>query len=184
MSRCNSPLFGANQPRFGMPAHLAAVAFASILGAAGLSRPAFSRDFSIGSITVEQPWSRATPGSSKTGIGYLVIRNSGNLPDRLTRVTTPISESASPHSMSMKDGVMTMRPLAGGVVIPAHGRIALKPGSDHLMFDGLKHPLKKGDSFPAVLTFEKAGDLPVSFDVEAIGAQAPSGQGGSPEANH
>ena len=140
---------------------------------------AVSRDFTTGSITVAQPWSRATPGGSKVATGYLVIRNAGDTPDRLTAASTEVSGKVSPHTMTMKDGVAMMRPITEGVVIPAHGAVAFKPGSDHLMMEGLKRPLKKGESFPGTLTFEKAGTVPVTFDVEDVGAQGASGGGGT-----
>ena len=140
---------------------------------------ALARDFTIGTLTVEQPWSRATPGGAKVAIGCLVVKNAGDAPDRLTSVTTEVAAEASPHTMSMKDGVMIMRPILGGVMIPAHGTVTLGPGSDHLMLEGLKHPLKKGDHFMGSLTFEKAGTLGVVFEVESIGVQAPTGQGGN-----
>jgi copper(I)-binding protein len=35
---------------------------------------------------------------------------------------------------------------------------------------GLKQPARQGESFPATLTFEKAGSVTVEFQVEAIGA--------------
>ena len=42
------------------------------------------------------------------------------------------------------------------------------------MFEELKRPLKQGDSFSGVLTFEKAGPVNVTFVVEAMGAAAPA----------
>jgi copper(I)-binding protein len=79
--------------------------------------------------------------------------------------------------MAVKDGVMTMRQLPDGLPIPAKGAVALKPGSYHLMFLDLKHPLKKGEPFSGTLTFEKAGTVAVTFAVEDIGATDPA-QGG------
>ena len=41
----------------------------------------------------------------------------------------------------------------------------------------LKAPLKKGHKVPITLAFEKAGQAKITFEVEAIGASAPtSGQ--------
>jgi len=80
--------------------------------------------------------------------------------------------------MSMKDGVMTMRPLPDGLMLPAGGEVALEPGGYHLMFIGLKKMLKQGDSFAGTLTFEKAGTVEVSFTVEAIGAGGMKNKGG------
>ena len=50
------------------------------------------------------------------------------------------------------------------------GSVALEPNSYHLMFTDLKEPLKEGDEFSGTLTFDKAGALDVTFEVEGIGA--------------
>ena len=72
--------------------------------------------------------------------------------------------------MTVKDGVMTMRKVDGGVEIPANGTLKLAPGGYHLMFIGLKKQPKQGEKFAATLTFEKAGPVAVEFAVEAMGA--------------
>jgi copper(I)-binding protein len=135
---------------------------------------ALGHDAKIGSITIEHPWSRATPGGAAVAAGYLTIRNNGERPDRLVSVTTDIAGSAEVHEMKMADGVMQMRPLHDGVVVPAGGEVALKPGANHLMFVGLQRPLKEGESFAATLAFEKAGSVEVTFMVEKPGATAPA----------
>ena len=71
--------------------------------------------------------------------------------------------------MGVKDGVMTMRPVSGGLEIPAGGKVALKPGGYHLMFMALKRQPKQGEKFQATLTFEKAGSVTVDFVVEGMG---------------
>jgi copper(I)-binding protein len=80
--------------------------------------------------------------------------------------------------MSVNNGVMTMAPLPNGVTIPAGGTVAFKPGSYHVMFVDLKHPLKQGDHVKAKLTFERAGSVDVDFHIEAMGAT------GTPEHAH
>ena len=75
----------------------------------------------------------------------------------------------------MQDGVMKMRELAGGLPIEAGKAVSLAPGGYHLMLIQLKAPLKKGDQVPVTLTFEKAGKVDVTLDVQGIGAQQPSG---------
>ena len=65
---------------------------------------------------------------------------------------------------------MRMRPVRGGLAIPAGGAVALKPGGYHLMFMGLKRPLKKGERFPVTLRFQTAGTLKVQFAVQPIGS--------------
>jgi copper(I)-binding protein len=72
--------------------------------------------------------------------------------------------------MSMKDGVMHMRPLAGGVTIEPGKSLVLSPSGFHLMLMDLKKPLEQGQSFDATLHFEKAGPLKVKFQIGGIGA--------------
>jgi copper(I)-binding protein len=158
----------------------AATLFASLLSFPFLlfSAPgAWAHEFKVGALKIIHPWARATPGGAKVAAGYVVIRNEGAEPDRLVSASAEVAGAAMIHEMAMSDGVMTMRMLDDGVVIPAHGEIALKPGSYHLMLEDLKQPLKEGESFKGSLTFEKAGTVDLTFFVEAIGAKAPAHEG-------
>jgi hypothetical protein len=69
----------------------------------------------------------------------------------------------------MENGVMKMRPVGPLVIAPGQSA-TLKPGANHVMFIGLKHPLKEGETFPLTLSFEKAGDVQVMVQVERAGA--------------
>jgi len=149
-----------------------AAAFALALSFAGL-HGALAHEFKLGDLEIEHPWSRATPPGAKVAGGYFTVVNHGGAADRLVSVTSDISARAEVHEMAVKDGVMTMRPVDGGVEIPAGGKVELKPGGYHLMLMDLKRPAKQGETFPATLTFEKAGSVVVQFQVE--GMNAPGG---------
>ena len=138
-----------------------------------------AHDHQAGSIVIEHPWSRATPPGAKVAAGYLVIRNESSEPDRLVGATAEIAGRAEIHAMEMKGGVMTMRPVEGGVEIPAGGEVKLEPGSYHMMFMDLARPLKEGDHFAGSLTFEKAGTVAVDYAVGSLGAKPDhAGHGG------
>jgi copper(I)-binding protein len=77
--------------------------------------------------------------------------------------------------MKMNNGVMTMRPLEKGLPIEPGKTVTLAPGGYHLMLLDLKSPLKQGDKVPVTLEFEKAGKVKLTFDVQGMGAQAPTG---------
>jgi len=126
-----------------------------------------------GSLEIVHPWSRATPGGAHVAVGYVTVANKGAAPDRLVSAAAEISDKADIHEAGMKDGVMSMKRV-DGIAIASGGTLALKPGSWHIMFTGLKRPLKQGETFPGSLTFEKAGKVAVEFTVEATGATAPS----------
>lgn len=150
-------------------ARLRRVALAAALALLALG-PAAAHEFKSGPIEVVHPWARATPPAAKVGGGYAEIRNDGPEPDRLVSVTAEVAGRVEIHEMAVKDGVMTMRPVEGGVPVPANGSAALAPGGYHLMMLELKRPLKAGESFAGTMTFEKAGTVAVTFDVQAIGS--------------
>lgn len=130
-----------------------------------------------GQLQLTDVWARATPGKAETGAAYLTIVSS--VPDRLTAVATPEAKTAELHNMTMEGGIMKMRPLPNGVELPAGQAVMLKPGATHIMLMGLKQPLKKGDTFPLTLSFEKAGTKEVAVAVEAAGAMGPQAAGPS-----
>lgn len=132
-------------------------------------QPAFAHDYKIGQLEIGHPWARMTPAGAKVGGGYLSVENDGKEADRLVSGTAEISDRVEIHEMTVKDGVMNMRMLADGVEIPAGGEIKLAPGGYHLMFIGLKQPLKQGESFKGTLTFSKAGTVDVEFKIEGMG---------------
>jgi copper(I)-binding protein len=131
-----------------------------------------ARDFQSGDLTIRQPWSRATPKGAQVATGYLLVKNTGRDPDRFVGGSCDFAGRLEIHEMSVKNGVMTMRPVPKGLEIKPGASIELKPGSFHIMFTQLKHPLKRGDVVKATLTFEKAGDVPVDFVVEDFGAKS------------
>lgn len=143
--------------------------------------PALAQAFKAGDIVVEKPWARATPKGAEVGGGYLVIRNNGAAPDRLTGIKADFA-TVEVHQMTTENGVSKMRELKDGLSIPAHGSVGFSPGGYHLMFTHLTHPLTEGESVKVTLDFEHAGSVPVAFPVMGIGAAGPEpmrGMGGS-----
>lgn len=136
--------------------------------------PALAAPVKAGDLTIESPWARATPKGAEVGAGYLTIKNDGAAADRLTAVITDFA-TVQVHEMKMSKSVMQMREVAGGLEIPAHKTVALAPNGFHLMFTQLKHPLVKGQTVKATLTFAHAGQVAVDFPVMGVGAP---GQGG------
>lgn len=142
-----------------------------------------------GDLVIDTPWSRATPGGAKVGGGYLRITNTGAAPDRLVGASFAVAGRTEVHEMAVRDGVMTMRPLNDGVVIPAGGSVEFAPGGYHLMLLDLKAPITAGTPLSGTLTFEKAGKVEVPFQVRAVGAPAPGATsapagGGHDHGNH
>lgn len=139
--------------------------------------PAQAASIKIGDLTINSPWARASPKGAEVGAGYFAIENHGATDDRLTGVA---ADFATPqlHEMKMKDGVMEMREIVGGLAIPAHKTVTLAPGGSHLMFLNLKHPLTRGETVKATLSFEHAGTVAVEFPVLGVGSPGPAAMKG------
>ncbi|TIW92846.1 MAG: copper chaperone PCu(A)C [Mesorhizobium sp.] len=158
----NSSFLRHFEERLGITVFLLALLFVG-------AQAVFAHEFKVGDLEIVHPWSRATPPGAKVAGGYFTVTNTGSSPDRLLSISSEISAKAELHEMGVKDGVMAMRPVTGGLEIPTGGKVALAPGGYHLMFVGLKRQPKQGETFPATLIFEKAGTVTVDFAVEGIG---------------
>ncbi|HEX3937910.1 MAG TPA: copper chaperone PCu(A)C [Xanthobacteraceae bacterium] len=154
------------------------LAFAALL--IGFAAPALAQGASSTSITVQQPWSRATPNGAKTGAVYMTIDNKSGTADALTGASSDVADKVQVHEMKVENGIMQMREITGGLPVPANGSVVLKPGSYHVMLIGLKKQLTAGETFPLKLTFAKAGTISVTVPVQAMGANmaAPNDKGG------
>jgi copper(I)-binding protein len=149
----------------------------SIFLAAVAAYPASAHDITKGDIVISAPWSRATPAGASVAAGYLAITNKGLSADRLVSFSTDLAGQPEVHEMAHEGGVMKMRPLPKGLVIPAGGTVKLEPGGYHLMLLQLKKPLAQGQRYKATLVFEKAGTVEVEFEVKGIGEGQKKGHG-------
>jgi copper(I)-binding protein len=135
---------------------------------------AAAETYSAGDLQIVNPWTRATPGGATVGAGYLAMANKGPETDRLIGGSVDPASRIELHTMAMENGIARMRQVPS-VEIKSGATVELTPGGTHMMFVGLKQPLKQGQKLKGTLVFEKAGTVPVEFTVEAIGAPAPSG---------
>ena len=147
-----------------------AAAGAMLLAGTAAAQPATK----LGALTITAPWVRPTPPGAPTAAGYLTVANAGATTDRLVGATTPAAASVEVHQMSMTGGIMKMRPVRGGLVIPPGKAATLAPGGYHLMLIGPKHRLVAGQSVIITLIFRHAGKVDVRFPV-ANGADAKAG---------
>jgi copper(I)-binding protein len=135
----------------------------------GLSFSGHGQEAKVGSIKVENAYTRATvPGQQVAG-GFMKIENKGAA-DQLVSASSPVAGEVQLHEMAMDGNVMKMRQVKD-IAVPAGGAVELKPGGLHLMFMNIKAPLTAGESVPVKLKFAKAGEVEVKMPVNAMGAQ-------------
>ncbi len=130
-------------------------------------------------VKVDKAWARATvQGQKGTGAVMSLTASEGT---RLVGLSSPVAGSAEVHEMKMDGDIMKMRPVGGGLELPAGKTVELKPSGYHVMLLDLKAPLAKDSSIPMTLTFKNAKgvesklNVTVPVAVAAPGAAAASG---------
>jgi copper(I)-binding protein len=121
-------------------------------------------------VRVTNAWCRAAPTGALAGGCYVTLTAAAN--DRLVAVETAAADHGEIHTMDMTAGVMRMRQLKDGIVLPAGQPVELKPGARHLMIIGPKQPLTLGGLVPLTLRFEKSPPISLKAPIRAPGARA------------
>lgn len=115
-------------------------------------------------VTVTDAWVRGTVAPQSATGAFMEIRSTESV--SLVGAATPAATSATVHEMSMSGGVMRMRPIAKLDVGPDKA-VALTPGGYHLMLEGLRKTLSKGESVPLSLVFEGKDGKRFNVDTKA-----------------
>lgn len=121
-----------------------------------------------GSLMISDAVMRAALPGGRVTAGYMTITNTGSQDDALISVSYNGAKKSEIHTMEMVNDVMKMRPVDGGLTIPAGQTVTLKPGGLHLMFMGLTERPMAGDEAIISLEFEKAGPVTLTLPVKKI----------------
>ncbi|MFI6640351.1 copper chaperone PCu(A)C [Streptomyces sp. NPDC050504] len=92
--------------------------------------------------------------------GFLTVKNSGGTADKLTSVTSPLSDDVQIHET--KDQKMRR---VESFDIPANGELKLERGGSHIMFMKIKEQPKKGQKVTVELHFEKSDPVKLELPV-------------------
>jgi copper(I)-binding protein len=154
-----------------------------------------------GAITVKDQWARPSAASAPTATpkagmtsgmsntqstsmdsgmngpvsaAYMTIQNGGSKADRLIGVVSSVAGAAEVHeTYSQDNGMMGMRPVVGGLEIPANGSVMLKPGSYHIMLMNLKQQLTEGQTIKLSLKFASGKQVDIDAPVKSMTMSAP-----------
>lgn len=94
--------------------------------------------------------------------GFLTITNGGDVADKLTSVTSGISDDVTLHETTNQKMQQVK-----AFDIPANGELKLERGGSHIMFMELKKQPKQGEKVSVELHFEKSDPIKVDLPVEA-----------------
>jgi hypothetical protein len=114
--------------------------------------------------TVSDAWARATVTGQNMGGAYMTLKSDREA--RLIGASSPVSAEVELHTMKMEGQQMVMQQVRA-IELPANTAVALTD-QYHLMFMGLKAPLKEGSTIPVTLKIK----LPSGY-VETVSLQVP-----------
>lgn len=102
-------------------------------------------------LTASGAWVREpVPGRAVTA-AFVVIENAGAADLQIVGATCDAAGTVEMHEMVRSGDMMKMAPVKS-IVVPARGKVELRPGGLHLMLFELKKPLKEGDTVNLTLT--------------------------------
>ncbi|MET9391914.1 copper chaperone PCu(A)C [Streptomyces sp. NPDC006624] len=111
-------------------------------------------ELSVGSAYMPQPV------SDDMAAGFFTVSNKGGAADELTSVTSDIGQVTVHETV---DGAMRE---VKSLTIPAGGRLELRSGGDHLMFEQLKRKPKEGQTVSVELHFAHSDPVKVEMPVK------------------
>lgn len=119
---------------------------------------------SADAVKVENAWTRPTAPGQKVAGGFMDITADADMV--LVGGSSPVSNALELHVMKMEKGVMEMRQVKE-IALPKGKTVSLKPGGLHVMFIGIKQPIKEGDKVPVTLIVKGADGKEQKLAMEA-----------------
>ena len=119
-------------------------------------------------ITVEDPWVRATTGTTDPSMtaAFMTIDNDTDSEVVLESASSPVAGMVQIHEMVDEGGTMVMQEAEGGITLKPHGGQLLQPGGYHVMLMDLAKPLKPSAEVALTLTFSDGTTIDVTAPVK------------------
>ena len=103
-------------------------------------------------------WVREPVAGRPVTAAYVVLENPGPTDLRIVSATADIAGKVELHEMVRSGDMMKMSPVPH-IIVPAGGKVELRPGGLHMMLFELKRPLKDGDEVELTLRTEAGATI-------------------------
>ena len=115
-------------------------------------------------VSIENPVVREAPPGMMVTAAYATLINTTATEIAIDGASSDSFHRVEIHLSQVVDGVAQMLP-QHELVVPANGKVELKPGSFHLMLMGAKSQLKAGDEIDITIN-TSSGDVTQTFTVK------------------
>ncbi len=110
----------------------------------------------------------ATTPKNPAAAYFMVV--GGPKADRLMDVSSPVVIRTEMHeSMAGSGGMMSMKPIEGGIDIPAGAGVEFKPGGKHVMMFNVNPGIVPPRTLPMIFTFKSGERITVDAVVKRAG---------------
>ena len=118
-------------------------------------------------LSAVDPHIRLMPPGADATAGFVVFSNDSDKPVEIVSAKADFAKTVELHTHKVEDGVMRMRQVEK-MMVPAKGKLVLKPHSDHLMFFGVKKDLKDQEKHSIELKLSNGETQKVDFVVRDL----------------
>jgi periplasmic copper chaperone A len=120
-------------------------------------------------LRVDDAYVRLAATPKNPAAGYFTVVG-GPKTDRLLSVSSPVVIRAEMHeSMAGQSGMMSMKPIEGGIEIPAGRAIEFKPGGRHVMLYNVNPGIVPPRTLQMIFTFASGERITVDAQVKRAG---------------
>jgi copper(I)-binding protein len=136
------------------------------MDASAMNAPTMEWSAACATMHLVDAWARPAAAGMPNSAAYALLLNLTDTDETLIRASTEAAEAVELHEVVMGDNdVMQMRPVEGGIVIPAGDATLLQPGGLHIMLINLTAELQVDDTIDMTLTFAESGDIELTVPV-------------------
>jgi copper(I)-binding protein len=124
-------------------------------------------------VVIEGAWSRASIGTSRPGVAYMTLRNTGDAPVVVSDLRTDLAMMPMIHTSTTDTQGVTRMSHMEQVEIAAGETVALEPGGLHVMLMDLQRPMVEGESFTLSLILAGGEEIAVEVPILGMAARGP-----------
>ncbi len=119
--------------------------------------------------TVTDAVVRMAANPKAPSVGYFTLKG-GPSDDRLLTVTSPVVIRVEMHESMTGGGMASMKPLDGGVAVPANTDVKFEPGGKHIMLFNINPGMKVGETMRLDFVFASGLQLQAYAPLRAAGS--------------
>ena len=119
-------------------------------------------------LRVDDAYVRLAATPKNPAAAYFMVVG-GPSADRLMDVSSPVVIRTEMHESMTSGGMMSMKPIEGGIEIPAGGAVEFKPGGKHVMMFNVNPGIVPPRTLPMIFTFASGERITVDAQVKRAG---------------